>query len=250
MSDTTRRPPIKPISRAPKRAAASLEECRCFDEVNRRLRIGWSSPELAKFIQEENEELVHLSPGYVRKMIDDFRRSIPPAELLLTTQNTAVAANAAQKFSNGLEELEKLDELWNLQMDRIKIDVANEKKINKLFPSTGREVFYAMKIVHQTSQLKMDLGIAKRQLGEVSVSGTAAVQIGNRYDNDVGKVMADADSRRKVLGMVEALMSLGTKVSIDASEIVKGAASAYAEDDIPDGVIDIPPEPEPDLKDE
>jgi len=245
MSDTTRRPPIRPVSRAPSRAAASLQECRCFDEVNRRLRIGWSSPQLANFIQDEEQELTHLSNGYVRKMIDDYRKSIPPAELLLTTQSTAVATNAAQKYQNGLEELEKLDKLWELQMSRIEIDVATEKKINKLFPSTGREIFYAMKIVNQTSQLKMDLGIAKRQLGEVQVSGTAAVQIGGRYTEDVGKVMADPDSRRKVLGMVEALMTLGTKVSIDASEIVKSAVGAYAEEDISEeNVIDIPSEPE------
>lgn len=246
MSDTTRRPPIRPVSRAPKRAAASLQECRCFDEVDRRLRIGWSSPELTKFIQDENQELTHLSAGYVRKMIDDYRKTISPADLLLTTQNTTVAANAAHKYSNGLEELEKLDQLWELQMERIKIDVATEKKINKLFPQTGREIFYAMKIVNQTSQLKMDLGIAKRQLGEVSVSGTAAVQIGGRYNEDVSKVMTDADSRRKVLGMVEALMTLGTKVSIDASEIVKSAVGKYVEEDLPDdNVIDVPSDPEP-----
>jgi len=245
MSDTTRRPPIRPISREPKRVAASLQECRCFDEVDRRLRIGWGSPDLAKFIQEESQELTELSTNYVRKMIDEYRKTIPPAELLLTTQNTIVASNAAKKFSNGMEELEKLDELYNLQMERIKIDVANEKKINKLFPSTGREVFYAMKIIHQTSQLKMDLGIAKRQLGEVSVSGTAAVQIGARYDDNVGRVMADPDGRRKVLGMVEALMTLGSKVSIDASEIVKNAAAAYAGEDIPDDdIIDVPSTPE------
>lgn len=244
MSDTTRRPPIRPVSRDPKRAAASLQECQCFEEVDRRLRIGWSSPELAKFIQEEEQELTHLSNGYVRKMIDEYRRSIPPAELLLTTQSPAVASNAAQRYQNGLEELEKLDQLYELQMERIKIDVANEKKINKLFSSTGREVFYAMKIINQTSQLKMDLGIAKRQLGEVNVNSTAAIAIGARYDDGVGKVLADPDGRRKVLGMVEALMSISSRASIDASEIVNSATKYAGEDVIDIESVDAEPQPE------
>lgn len=224
MSETTRRPPIRPISRSPKRVAASLHDCRCFDEVDRRLRIGWSSTDLAKFIQEESQELTDLSSTYVCKMIDNYRKSIPPAELLLTTQSTTVAKNAIAKVANGMEELEKLNELYELQMERIKIDVENEKKINKLFQTTGREIFYAMKILKQTSDLKMDLGIAKRQLGEVSVSGQAAIAIGARYENGVEKVMTDPDKRRKVLGMVEALMTLGERANVDAAEIVSSAA--------------------------
>jgi len=188
---------------------------------------------LTKFVQEESQELVHLSPAYVRKMLDDFRKTIPPAELLLTTQNTTVAMNAAHKVANGMEELQKLNDLYDLQMDRIKIDVENEKKINKLFQTTGREIFYAMKILKQTSDLKMDLGLAKRQLGEVSVSGSAAVQISDRYTDGVGKVMADPDGRRKVLGMVETLMALSAKANLDATEIVR-SATEFAEDDIID----------------
>lgn len=237
-NDGTRRPSIRPVSREPKKAAAALQDCRCFEEVDRRVRMGWSSPDLVTFIQEESQELTHLSSGYVRKMVDDFRKSIPPAELLLTTQNTMVAMHAAQKITNGREELEKLSELYDLQMARIKIDVENEKKINKLFQTTGREIFYAMKILKQTSDLKMDLGLAKRQLGEVSVSGSAAIQIGDRYNDGIGKVMADPDSRRKVLGMVETLMALGAKANLDATEIVRSATEFAGND-----VIDIDPEP-------
>jgi hypothetical protein len=212
------------VSREPRKAATSLQDCRCFDEVDRRIRLGWSAPDLAKFIQEESGELTHLSATYVQKMIHDLRSKIPPADLLLTTQNTNVAVHAAQRLANGMYELEKLNELYDLQMDRIKIDVENEKKINKLFPSTGREIFYAMKILNQASELKMNLGIAKRQLGEVSVTGAAAVQIADRYSDGVGKVMSDPDSRRKVLGMVETLMMVGARAKLDATEIIASAA--------------------------
>lgn len=222
--DIPRRPTMRPVSREPHKASSNLKECRCFDEFDRRIRMGWSANKLVKFIQEDNQELTHLSPGYLIKLIDAYRQSIPPAELLVSTQNTTVAMHSAQKVANGMEELAKLNELYELQMERIKIDVGNEKKINKLFNTTGREIFYALKILEQTSDLKMDLGLAKRQLGEVSVSGQSAVQIGDRYNDDIGKVMADPDSRRKVLGMVETLLTLGAKANLDASELVQSAS--------------------------
>ena len=196
---TTRRPSIRPVSREKKKSAA-LKDCRCFEEVERRLRMGHSSAQLVKFIQEDSEELTHLSANYIRRMLDEHRKSIPPAELALTSQNTAVTMNANKRLSNGLNELNELEELYTRQKNRIDIEMGNEKKINKLLPQTGREIFYAMKILKQSADLKMDLGIAKRQLGEVSVTGQAAVQISERYNDDVGKVMSDPDSRRKVLG--------------------------------------------------
>lgn len=243
MSSTTRRPPIRPVSREPRKAATSLQDCRCFDEVERRIRLGWSAPDLVKFVQEENQELTHLSPTYVQKMINEFRGTIPPAELLLTTQNTNVAIHASQRLSNGMYELEKLHEMYDLQMERIKIDVDNEKKINKLFPSTGREIFYAMKILNQASELKMNLGIAKRQLGEVSVTGAAAVQIADRYSDGIGKVMSDPDGRRKVLGMVETLMMVAARAKLDATEIV-ASVEHYATGEVID-VDSTEPTPEP-----
>lgn len=188
---------------------------------------------MAKFIRDEQGELVKLSPNYVRKMIDDYRKTIPAAELLLTTQNTNVANNATKRVVAGMNELEELNRLYALQMDRIKIDMETEVKINKLFNTTGREIFYAMKILKQSSDLKMDLGLAKRQLGEVSVSGAAAVQIADRYTDGVGKVLTDPDSRRKVLGMVETLMAMSKKANLDATEIIASAAH-FADSDVID----------------
>jgi len=228
----TRRPPVRPVSREQKKAAA-LKDCRCFEEVDRRLRMGWSASELTKFIQDESEELTHLSANYVRKMIDEYRRAIPPAELALTSQNATVVMQANKRLSNGLNELEELENLYKKQFRRIEIEMTNEEKIKKLLPQTGREIFYAMQLLKQSATLKMDLGIAKRQLGEMSVTGHASVQIADRYNEGVGRVMADPDSRRKVLSMVNALSVLSDRASIDAVNVVKAAANS-----VPD-IIDV-----------
>lgn len=220
-----KKPRLRPVSRQLKKAK-KLQDCRCLAEVERRLRLGWSSQKIAEYIQNEAGELVDLSHSYVRKMVDTYRQSIPPAELALTAQNHGSRQRANRRTAEGMEELGELEKLYQLQMKRIQIDVENEEKINKLLPTTGREIFYAMKILKQSSDLKMDLGLVTRQIGEVAVTGSAAAQISDRYDDNVGQVLADPDSRRKVLGFVETLMSIANKAHIDAGDLVASAVTS------------------------
>jgi len=207
-----------------RRKAAALKDCRCFEEVERRLRLGWTGKEIVKFIQEEQEELTDLSPKYVKKMVDEYRQSIPPGELALTSQNHQIVRHANRRMANGLNELDELEKLYKKQYRRIKIDFGNEKRINKLLPNTGREIYYAMRILKESADLKMELGIAKRQLGEVSVTGEGAVQISNRYNDGVGKVMADPDSRRKVISLVTLLTNMSDKGVIDSESFAQDSS--------------------------
>ncbi len=171
-----RKPTIKPVSRDPQagKGLSALRGCSCIEEVDRRVRTGWSSADITRMIQDEYEELTHLSSSYIKKMVDVYRKEIPPSELAMTTTNAKVARRAVRAVNNGLDELNELERLYNMQMKRVEIDVGNEEKINKLFATTGREVFVAMKILKQSADLKMDLGLLKRQLGEVSVVGENA----------------------------------------------------------------------------
>jgi len=228
-----RKPSIRPVSRNT-RKVRRLNECSCLDEVERRLRLGWASQKIAEYIQNDAGELVDVPISSLRKMIDEYRKTIPPSELALTSQNFLAQQKANRRAAEGFNELEELEKLYQLQMKRIEIDVGNEEKINKLLPTTGREIFYAMKLLKQSSDLKMDLGLATRQLGEVSLAGQSAVQISNRYNGGVGQVLTDPDSRRKVLSMVESLMSVASKAHIDAGEIINSAVSVSGAD-----VIDV-----------
>lgn len=221
-----RKPSIKPVSRDPSvgKGISALRGCSCIEEVDRRARTGWSSTDITRMIQDEYEELTHLTSGYVKKMVDLYRKKIPPSELALSTSNTSVSRRATKVVNNGLNELAELERLYTMQMKRIEIDVGNETKINKLFPTTGREIFIGMKLLKQSADLKMDLGLLKRQLGEVSVVGENAAEISSRYNEGVGQVLTDPDSRRKVFGMVNTLLKLGAQADIDATDLVESAA--------------------------
>ncbi len=243
-----RRPRIRPKSRELKKTGlAKLRNCRCFEEVDRRLRLGWSSMELTKFVRDENGECTDITEAYVRKLIDQHRLSIPPADLSLTSTNAKVVKNAAQKMSNGLSELAELEKLYDIQKSRIDISFTNEQGMQMLLPSTGREVFYAMKILKQSADLKASLGLTKMHLGTVEVTGHRAAEIGDRYGSDaIGGVIADPDSRRKLLNLTDRLLAMGGD-DLDAIFVGMTKASPV----IPPGdIIDVTPVDETELSGE
>lgn len=243
MSDTPKRPRLFSISRNASGNGGSggnnkLRALRCFSEFDRRLRLGWVSASLVKYIQEEQKELVALSPQYLKKLIDNYRLSIPAAELSAISANSKVSLAATRKLANGIDELEELEKLYKIQEKRINIDFENETKINKLLSGTGREIFIAMKLLRQSAELKMDLGLVKRSLGSVELTGQLAAEAGDRYGNDaVGRVIADPDSRRKVLGLAQRLLSLAPKANLDPGEVFK-EVSEGVDPDPPGEVIE------------
>lgn len=236
----TERPRIRPKSRELKRTGlAMLRSCQCFEEVDRRLRLGWGSPELAKFIREEHGECTGISEAYLRKLIDKHRRSLAPTDLSPTLAHATVIKNATKKMSNGLNELAELEKLYTLQMKRIDISFTNEQNMKLLLPSTGREVFYAMKIIKQSADLKASLGLTKKHLGTVEVTGHRAAEIGDRYGNEaIGSVISDPDSRRKLLSLTDRLLAMGAG-DIDAVFVGMSSRQKVGDSIDPDSIIDV-----------
>lgn len=213
-----RRPTIKPISRITSSAFSRLKNAKCFAEVDRRVRLGWSSMDVASAIHEEFGEMTETPIKYLKKLIDRYRNSIPPSELSIVSPTSLLGRNLAKRMSQGLDELAEVERLYRMQMARIEIDMDNERKITKLLPTTGNEIFIAMKLLKQSSDLKMDMGLVKRQLGSVEMTGQLAAEASERYGKDsVGKVLADPESRRKVLGLAERLLAIGSKANLDAA---------------------------------
>ena len=220
-TEKLRKPRIKSVSRINSGPWARLQSAKCFTEIDRRLRLGGTSESLAQAIHDEFDELRDISPKALIRVLDRYRLKIPPAELSLMSSNSAISRRATRALSEGIDELEELEKLYKMQMERINIDVATEKKIGKLFDKTGSEIFIAMKIVKQSADLKMDLGLTKRQLGSVEVTGQMAAEVGGRYgENGVGKTLADPESKKKVLNIAERFMALVEKTGVDAMRVI------------------------------
>lgn len=201
---------VKPVSRA--NNFANLRKLKSFKELHRRLiEQGHPLRTTAKWLQEEQHELTSTSFEALVSQLHEYRNSIPPAQRAKPLN--VVFERAAEEVVEGLDELAELQRLYKLQMARVEIDFQTEKNIKKLLPTMSQEVRTAREILSASAQLKMDLGIHDRHLGKVDVETTLLSDVAEKYADspEVEKVLNDDESRRRVLGLAERLLSIADR---------------------------------------
>jgi hypothetical protein len=242
---------IKPHNRVAK--FQNLRRLGCFEEVHDRIIRGWPISEVARFIQDDQQEYGNVTRASLITILHDYRKSLPPGDLVRNTVPGAVM-NAVQQVEEGVDEISALEKLYRLQMQRIGIDHEIEKNAKKLFPSMTQEIKAAKDILGELAQLKMDLGLADRHLGKLDVESTAT-EVSLRYGNEnVAKVLNNPESRQRLLGLVRGVVQLekakreedgqdgetflvdsdGLELNMDDEELA-GFAPAPEEEDESDG---------------
>lgn len=249
---------VKPANRETK--FTKLREMACFQEVHEKLCGGYSVPELARIVQDERKEYTDVARESLIHVLKQYRASIEPGELLAhRPSSTSVFTKAAESLEKGLDELKALESLYQIQMKRVGIDLAIEEKLQKLVPTMTQEIRVAREILQTYADLKMDLGMSKRHLGQLDVDAKVLADVTGRYQKQsVAKVVADPQARRKVLGIAEKIMQLSQYAEddeapasdqiVDVTPDVMVAETVVAEDQTPDdGLLeDDAPLPEPD----
>jgi len=196
---------IKPKNRITK--FQNLRRIKCFKEVHERIIRGWPVSEVARYIQDDQGEYGTITRASLVTILHEYRNSIPPGDLVRNTVPGTVS-KAAEQIRQSVDEIEALEELFRLQLQRIEIDHTIEKNAKKLFPSMTQEIKAAKDILGELAQLKMDLGMHDRHLGKLDVESTAT-EVSLRYGNEnVAKVLANPQSRQRLLGMVRGVVQL------------------------------------------
>ena len=185
-----------------------LRALRCFGEVYERLVAGWAPSELARFIQEDRNEYGQTSRAGLILILQRFRAAIPPAQLMAQRMPDAMH-KAEAEVQEGLDELKEFIDLFQLQKARMEIDHKHEKNLKKLMPTMTQEVRVAAEILGKIADLKMDLGLSTRHLGQVEVEAKVEATLVAKYGKEsVARVMADPEKRRKVLNVAERMLAL------------------------------------------
>lgn len=212
METSRSRPRARPTARAS--GHARIRGLSCFDEIHKKILEGWPAREVAKYIQEEAGELEDSSHESVTTMVKRYRESLPPAELAKHRLPVDMQ-RAQQKVAEGIDELKELENLYRLQMERIHIDFALEKKFNKLIPATAQEVRAAREILSTIAELKMDLGLHERHLGRIDgdaeVSAVVMARVG---DEKIAAVLSNSEKRQRLLGIAKQLVGKSEKPEI------------------------------------
>jgi hypothetical protein len=207
-----------------------LRSIKCFQEVHQKLVEGWGLTELAKWIQKDRQEYTDVKPITLVHLLKDYRNSLPPGTLI-EKRMPNVFHKAAKRVKKGLDEVKELEDLVKFQKRRIKMEGNTERKIGKLLPTMTQEVRTMRECLATLADVKMDLGLSKRHLGELNVDATLLAEVVGRYGSPaVAKVLQNPQSRQKVMGVAEKFLALA------ASEAAK--------------VVDVTPEPVPAKSDE
>lgn len=202
---------------------ARLKNLSCFKEVKRMLLEGYPVPEIVKFIQEDQKEYTDVTSEHLTQLLYRFRKEeIKPAEIGIRRMPKAFL-DMWKAVEKKIPEIRELLWLYNLQKERIGIDVTTEKNIKKLFATTHREIQTAAQLLRNLVDMKMDLGIKERDLGKLTIDGDLIPMLQNEAARlnlpELERVGLDPESRRRVLDLVEFLMRLGNNDKFD--EIIK-----------------------------
>jgi len=217
---------IKPNSRQDN--FARFRDLQCFAEAHDRLAQGWPCPEVARFVQDIKGEYKNVTRVGLINILKSYRKTIPKAQMAKHLA-PKVAQRAVAVVEEGMDELVEMQKLYRLQMDRVDIDLKTERNINKLLPSMTQEIRTAREILHSYAQLKMDLGLSKRQLGKLDVDARVVAEAVVRYGDTVGEVISNPESRRKVLSLAQRLLSTAARETSDEAAAEAMIIDAVAE---------------------
>lgn len=235
MAASTRRR-IRPLSRETR--FLRLRGLKCFKEAHERLLEGFSAAKVAEFIQTERKEYTDITRDSLEQQLGEYRASLPKGEVV-QKQAPRFFERAAESVEDSFDSLKELKKLYKIQMERIEIDLFHERGMKKLMPqSMTQEMRAAREILHDISELEMDLGLNQRKLGKVDIEARVVSDVASRYDVAVGKAMESPESRRKLLGIAERFLSLASGENhIDGeepaedeveAEVVEASADAEA----------------------
>jgi hypothetical protein len=190
-----------------------IRELPYIDLLKKMALDGRSFMDIARYVQGERKDLVDVDPdslriklsGYLRKNLDysdvlkkngGFKGGLIPDEI----------KRRVNAMSQKIDELEELEGLYRMQLERIKIDYDTEKNIKKLFATTHKEFLTAADILHKSFAIKESLGIAhagRSKLNGDTDDDARLIDAEKRFGSNVNKVLRSPESRRKLLSALE-----------------------------------------------
>jgi hypothetical protein len=200
---------LKPLVKRGTGKFVRLRSLKCYPEILTRVREGVPLAEVVRFIQQDRQEYTDVTPGSLTTLLTDFRNSLPLAQRAEGHLPEAVS-RAMRKVEAGLDEMAELEKLYKMQMDRINIDLASEKKIGKLFATTVKEIQTAAELLVKHAGLKMDLGLTERHIGTLDLD-TTVQDVSQKYGPAVAKVLADPEARKRVTTLAMKLLAAAGK---------------------------------------
>lgn len=196
-----KRPSVK---RPKKERFQKLKEMGCFKQVDRRIRAGYPLIEVARYIHEDREEYLDVKRDSLVAVLSEYRESLPPGDIVKQHMPKSFA-KAEERLEQGLDELAEIGEIYMMQKHRVERFIEQDHELGLALPNKVMtlDIQLLMKMLKTSLDMKMDLGMTKRHLGEMAVDTRIMEIARERFGERVAKTLGDPESRRKVIDLVD-----------------------------------------------
>lgn len=179
-----------------------IKNLRCFEQVREMLTFGYPASKVARFIWDQGESKDIKFQSLIENLIC-YRREILPADVLVKRQ-PHVIINAKKQYTDKLEELKRMDDLYDALKHRFDSINAEWQMTGSADPEFLKTAQSIMNLVYKMHGIKMDLGISgARNLGTLTVSAERLAEISDKYGDGAARAMADPVSRARVLACLQ-----------------------------------------------
>ena len=202
--------PRAPRAKGPKAPGkhARIRQLACIEDVDRKLKENRAIPDVAEYIQEVAMEATDISRQSLITGLHRYKKDMTPVELTERVLPDLVQ-KAEERVAKGLNELEELERIFELQMGRVELGMQFEKSTRILNRFVNQEVALAAQILQKRHNMKMDLGFdGGRDLGTLSIRPELAESVRDRHGADVAEAMSDAEARGRALSIARSLALL------------------------------------------
>jgi hypothetical protein len=227
--DGVRRPAVQrsPDPRGENQQFVKLRSMQCFGDVESMLRSGMQITQIRRLIQETFGEYTDVTAESLEWTLREYRKTMTPAEMVSSVL-PSLFAKQVDRLDEGIDELNAMQELLEMQMGRIKSLTEVENKLKFPLRGLGQEYAVALSIMKARADLKMDLGLngKERQLGRLSLDTQA---VSARYGEQVTQGLQSTESRTKVTSLVNDVVKLRRREpdrSIVDAEVVEEGRKA------------------------
>lgn len=209
---------------------SKIKSLKCHDAVLDMLYSGFPPRAVARYIQNRNDEYTDVTYESLVVMVHRYRESLAEGDFVRRTLPT-VFEKAEMKFSDKLEELKRLENLWSAT--KYRFDMLHGAELyNEFRDETGEvlEVYHDRRanvvtkllvdISMKMHSIKMDLGLTgSRDLGTITVSAEKLAYIKDKYGDGAAKAFSNPVSRSRVLAVLGATIRAGKLKNEDGSPV-------------------------------
>jgi hypothetical protein len=208
---------------------ARIKALRCHQEVYERLVAGYPPSEVARFLQEDENEYTDIT----RRSLGELLRRYTAAEIapieLIAPRLPRTVARAQQEFDDRLRDLRRLEAAYEALAYRLALAHGAERRHGTVNPAVDRQIRVLVDLIVKMHTIKLALGLTGERLaGDSEPSAERIEEVRQRYGDPAARAFADPAQRAQVFALLKRVRRLSGKLDMDNFLCASGAGDAGA----------------------